>query len=154
MAVLWIAAVSTVVNCALAIVQSRLPSDHILNQYALTGVYIVELPTGVRAAGTFAFITGLEVMSNVGVFAGLGLLSLATTIRGKMAGWITVAAAIVCGLASVSRAPILIDVVMIGVWVLFARLSVQRMLAVAVAALAVLIYAAAAGLLPTAQRLS
>lgn len=152
--VAWSTAGAGIINCFLSVIQSRLPSDHILNQYAISEMQIVTLATGVRAAGTFAYITGLGVMSTVAVWAGLSIMSLAGSLRGKMVGWITIVAGIGCALASVSRSPLVVETVMIAGWASFARLGKQRVLAVILTAATVFVIAAALGLLPTAGRLS
>jgi hypothetical protein len=150
----WTAAGAGIINCGLSVLQSRLPPDHILNQYAVSEIQIVTLTTGVRAAGTFAYITGLGVMSTVAVWAGLSIMSLASSLRGKIVGWITIVAGIGCALASVSRAPLIVDALMVAGWASFARLGKQRVLAVVLTAATVIGVAAALGLLPTAERLS
>jgi hypothetical protein len=54
-------------NGVLGLMQNSLPSSHILNKYATGGMHIVELAYGVRATGTFAYITGLGVVSAMGL---------------------------------------------------------------------------------------
>jgi hypothetical protein len=152
--VAWIASLAALFNAVLSVVQTRLPADHILNQYAVSEMQVVTLETGVRAAGTFAYITGLGVMSTVALWAGLSMMSFATSFREKLIGWVTIAAGFTCALASVSRAPLIVDVLMIIGWAAFARLAKQRVLAVIVTAAVVLTVAAASGILPTVERLS
>lgn len=152
--VAWIAAAAGVINCVLSVLQTRLPPDHFLNQYAISEMQIITLETGVRAAGTFAFITGLGVMSTVAVWAGLSIMSLATSLLDKMMAWIAIIAGIGCALTSVSRAPLIVDGLIIAGWALFARLGKQRVLAVVITATVVIVMAAAVGLTPTAERLS
>ena len=114
--VLWLLLACTVLNFSLGIEQNRLPSGHILNRYAAEDAQIVEEHGGVRATGTFAYITGLGVLSTVGVWAGMAILSLAGNLRERAAAWVAIAAGFGCGLASLSRAPIAIGVAMVGSW--------------------------------------
>lgn len=108
-----------VLNCALAVFQNRLPREHFLNRYAISQVNIVALDSGVRATGTFSYITGLEIMSSVGVWAGLVVLSgSAESWRRQLYGVMIIAAGLGCGLASVSRAPVLVDAAMLAFWLL------------------------------------
>jgi hypothetical protein len=63
----------------------------------------------VRAAGTFSYITGYGNMASVGAWAGLTLLCLAAgRIQYVIAGWVIYLAALLCGLASISRATVLL----------------------------------------------
>ena len=152
--VVWAAALAAIGNCGLSVIQSRLPPDHFLNQYAISDVPVIALETGVRAAGTFAYITGLGVMSTVAVWAGLGIMSSATSLRAKMLGWITIVAGVGCALTSVSRAPLVINTLMLSGWAAFARLGRQRIMAVLLTAAVVVVLGAVLGFLPIAQRLS
>src|ERR1041384_2526376 len=152
--VMWMVAGAALVNCLLSVVQTRLPPEHFLNEYAISEMQVVTLQSGVRAAGTFAYITGLGVMSTVAIWAGLCIMSLAVSFREKLSAWITIAAGIICALASVSRAPLFVDLLLIAGWAIFARLGAQRVLAVAITAVAVMVVAAAVGILPTVERLS
>ena len=111
------------VNFSLAIVQNRLPGDHFLNKYATEMENVVELDSGVRATGTFSYISGLGVMSGVGVWAGLALLSLSRRPWEQVGGYVALAAGLGCGLASVSRGPVVIDLAMVVVWMVASRVG-------------------------------
>lgn len=108
--------VCTLTNCVLGIVQSRLPPDHTLNHYVLADSPVCALETAVRATGTFSYITGLGIMSSVGIWGGMVLLAFAER-RG--AQWVAVCGIVAgfgCGLTSVSRAPLLLGCLMLLAW--------------------------------------
>ena len=111
----------TVLNFALGMEQNRLPSDNILNRYSDVGMQVVEVESGVRAAGTFSYITGMSLMSSVGIWAGLVLLGLARSQWQRIGAWATVAAGFGCGLASVSRAPVVVGVAMLVGWMFLSK---------------------------------
>jgi hypothetical protein len=111
----------TLLNFALGVEQNRLPAGHFLNRYAANTENIIATPTGVRAAGTFSYITGLTLQSPVGTWAGLALMGLARTQRQRIGAWVAVAAGFGCGLASVSRGPIVIDLAMVLGWFFLSR---------------------------------
>lgn len=111
--------VLTMANFALGVYQNQLPQSHILNRYAADVADIASSTTGVRATGTFSYITGMAVFSVVGVWCGMVCLSLAQNIRQQTFGGATLVAGIACGLASVSRGPILIAAIMLLVWLMF-----------------------------------
>jgi hypothetical protein len=108
----------TILNFALGIVQNELPARHILNRYVVDTADITTTPTGVRATGTFSYISGMAIMSVVGVWAGIVQLSLGRNISQKIFGWAALASGVGCGLASVSRGPIVMSAVMISVWLM------------------------------------
>ena len=108
-------------NCALGIVQSRLPPDHLLNRYVLAEAPVSAVESAVRATGTFSYITGLATLSCVGVWAGMVLLALARTWRDQLLAGVGIIAAFGCGLASVSRGPVVIGAAMLLAWVLLSR---------------------------------
>ncbi|MGH7888105.1 MAG: O-antigen ligase family protein [Candidatus Binatia bacterium] len=109
----------TMVNFALGVYQNHLPASHALNRYATEAADIATSPTGVRATGTFSYITGLAVFSVVGVWSGMVCLSLARDLRQQIFGGAALVAGIACALASVSRGPILIAAIMLLVWLIF-----------------------------------
>lgn len=111
-------ALFTIVNFALGTVQNSLPADHILNRYAADSTDITEVKSGVRATGTFSYITGLSVISTVGIWAGLTLISVSRNLFHQMAGLAAIAAGFGCGLASVSRGPVIAGAGILIVWIL------------------------------------
>ncbi|MDT5121116.1 MAG: hypothetical protein QOC96_598 [Acidobacteriota bacterium] len=115
--------VFTFVNFALGVYQNSLPADSVLNRYASSTTEITVLETGVRATGTFAYIAGMGIISLVGIWAGMVLLSLGGNRWNRIAGWIALASGFGCGLAAVSRSPILLGAVMILAWGLFFRMG-------------------------------
>jgi hypothetical protein len=119
--VIWLLIGFTVLNFALGVEQNRLPQDHILNRYAETGMDIVAVQSGVRATGTFSYITGMSIISAVGIWAGLALMSLAKKQWQRIGAWTALAAGFGCGLASVSRGPIVVGVAMVVGWMVCSR---------------------------------
>jgi hypothetical protein len=113
----------TFVNFVLGVYQNSLPPDDLLNRYASSSTDIAVLDTGVRATGTFAYIAGLGVISLVGIWAGMVLLSLKGNRWNGIAGWVALASGFGCGLAAVSRSPILLGGVMLLTWGLFFRVG-------------------------------
>jgi len=109
------------INCGLGVVQSGLGPDHPLNRYVLVDSPITALETAVRATGTFSYITGLGIMSGVGIWAGMVLLAFA---RGRPAQLLAIAGVVAgfgCALASVSRGPVIIGCGMLVAWGCFSR---------------------------------
>lgn len=112
----------TLLNSALATFQNHLPREHFLNRYTLTDAPVVALDSGVRATGTFSYITGLEILSSVGVWAGLVSLALAREDwKHRALGVVFILAGFACGLASISRAPLLIGIGMLAGWLCLQR---------------------------------
>jgi len=109
----------TLLNFPLGLMQNHLPPDHLINRYVTDTAEITAATMGVRATGTFSYITGMAIISVVGIWAGIVYMSLAATVRQQMFGWMILAAGVGCGLASVSRGPILIGSFMIAVWLIF-----------------------------------
>jgi hypothetical protein len=105
-----------ILNFALGIVQNELPARHMLNRYVVDTAEITTALTGVRATGTFSYISGMAIMSVVGVWAGIVQLSLGQNISQKIFGWAALASGVGCGLASVSRGPILMSGLMMSLW--------------------------------------
>jgi len=117
--VAWTIGVLTILNFPLGVLQNHLPPHHALNRYASDTLDITTTVTGVRATGTFSNITGMGIISVAGIWAGMVYMSLAQTVRQQMFGWAILAAGVGCGLASVSRGPILIAVVEVVAWLVF-----------------------------------
>jgi hypothetical protein len=106
----------TLTNCGLGIAQSRLPPEHPLNRYVLADSRVCAVETAVRATGTFSYITGLGIMSSVGIWGGMVLLGFAKTRRAQ---WIAIGGIVAgfgCGLTSLSRGPILLGCLMLLAW--------------------------------------
>lgn len=116
--VAWLIALLTIVNFGLGTFQNSLPADHILNRYAADTSEITEVTSGVRATGTFSYITGLSVISTVGIWAGLMLISFRRNLWYQLFGLAVIASGFGCGLVSVSRGPILAGVGIVTVWML------------------------------------
>jgi O-antigen ligase/polysaccharide polymerase Wzy-like membrane protein len=114
----WLLAALTVANFALGIVQNSLPAGHPLNRYASDSLDITELASGVRATGTFSYITGMSVISTVGIWAGLMLINVSKNMRTQIAALTVIGSGFGCGLASVSRGPIIAGLAMIVIWLL------------------------------------
>jgi hypothetical protein len=117
--VAWLVAGLTALNFALASAQNQLPVDHFLNEYASKTEAIAQFGYSVRATGTFSYISGLGVMSMVGIWSGLALLSLSHGTKEQIAGYVAMGAGFGCGFASVSRAPVVIGAAMVVVWLVF-----------------------------------
>jgi hypothetical protein len=106
----------TLTNCGLGIAQSRLPPEHPLNRYVLADSPVCAVETAVRATGTFSYITGLGIMSSVGIWGGMVLLAFAQTRRAQCIAVTGIVAGFGCGLTSVSRGPILLGCLMLLAW--------------------------------------
>jgi len=117
--VLWLLLGCTLLNFALSVEQNRLPPGHILNRYASDETQIVAERSGVRATGTFAYITGLGVMSTMGVWTGIALMGVARNHWERGAAWVALGAGFGCGLASISRAPVYSGVAMLAACFVF-----------------------------------
>ena len=117
--VAWIIGLLTILNFPLGVLQNQLPPHHVLNRYATDTLDITTTATGVRATGTFSYITGMAIISVVGVWAGMVYMSLAQNVRQQIFGWAILASGVGCGLASVSRGPILIGAFVLLAWLLF-----------------------------------
>jgi hypothetical protein len=100
----------TIANAGLGLLQYHASPDALINHYATEAGSPADMFQGnVRAAGTFSYITGYGNMASVGAWAGLTLLCLAAgRIQYVMAGWAIYLAALLCGLASISRATVLL----------------------------------------------
>ena len=109
----------TIFNFALGVMQNHMLPQDVVNRYATDTVEISTTETGVRATGTFSYITGMGIISVVGIWAGIVYVSLGVSLRQQMLGWAVLACGFGCGLASVSRGPVLIGSMMILAWLLF-----------------------------------
>jgi hypothetical protein len=143
----------TILNFALAVEQNRLPTDHILNRYSEADMVIVATESGVRATGTFSYITGLSILSSVGVWAGLTLMSLPATTRQRMVAWSALTAGFGCALASVSRAPVVVAATMVACWLFLARENIQTLARGLVAGVFLAIVVTVAGIAPILSEL-
>src|SRR5205807_10581449 len=143
-----ILALLTIINFALGVVQNRTGAESVLNRYAAPNVAITVVETGVRATGTFSFISGLGVMAVVGIWAGLVLLSLRNSTRYRFLGGCSIVAGFGCSLAAVSRGPVLIGAVMVAVWLAFVRLGISSTVRLSIAAALVILMLAVSGLVP------
>jgi hypothetical protein len=151
--VIWLLVAFTVLNFALGVEQNRLPSDHILNRYSETGMDIVAVESGVRATGTFSYITGMAIISAVGIWAGLALMSLAKKQWQRLGAWAALAAGFGCGLASVSRGPIVVGVTMVAGWMVCSRAGVSALARGLVAAVFCAVIATGLGITPVFSEL-
>jgi hypothetical protein len=111
----------TCLNCGLGVAQNRLPVDHVLNRYVASQTEVAALESGVRATGTFSYISGLALLSSIGIWAGIVILSCGDAALWKAAGTVTILAGTGCGLASVSRGPLIMGGLLLASWVCFAR---------------------------------
>jgi hypothetical protein len=114
----WLLGILTIVNFALGTLQNQLPPSHPLNRYVTDSTDIATAPTGVRATGTFSYITGLAVFSTVGVWCGMVGLSLARNLRQQLFANLALAAGFACALVSVSRGPVIMGSLMLFVWLI------------------------------------
>jgi hypothetical protein len=112
------AALLAMLNGPLALLQSGMPADHIINKYAAGEAVVVEVAAGVRATGTFAYITGLGVASSLGLWAGMVIISLAQNKKQRTFGALAVLAGFACAFASISRGSFVVAVAMLTVWAL------------------------------------
>jgi O-Antigen ligase len=120
---IWLLAVLTAGNFVLGAIQNSLSADHMLNRYATDGADIVELQSGVRATGTFAYITGMGIISTVGIWTGLMLFNISRNVWQQMAALTVVASGFGCGLAAVSRGSILVGLGIVFIWLLYSGAS-------------------------------
>ncbi|MCH6257386.1 O-antigen ligase family protein [Puniceicoccaceae bacterium K14] len=115
-----VAAILCFANGFLGLVQSGLPGSHVLNRYATDDIkYIAEMGAGVRATGTFSYLTGLTIMSSMGIWAGMVLLSVRSRGWKPLAlGVAGILGAFACAVSSGSRSPIVIGFAMLFIWTL------------------------------------
>jgi hypothetical protein len=122
--------VSTIAVAILGAVQFDLPQNHFLNSYEGSGegVHIIAEYGHVRATGTFAFITGMAMMTGVGAWAGLYLF-LSGGLRKRLLGLAVLVAGLICSLTSMSRGGIVLYAMTIaGGIILFRRLKESALL--------------------------
>jgi hypothetical protein len=151
--VAWLLTGLTLVNFVLGVFQNHLPADNVLNRYASLSTEITVLSTGVRATGTFAYIAGMGVISIVGIWAGLILLSINSNQRDRIGGWIAVISGFGCGLASVARAPILIGGLMMATWLIFNRVRLSSSIRIIITAALLYLAIIMLGVMPTFSEL-
>jgi hypothetical protein len=104
------------INAPLSLFQSGLPASHVLNVYARDERSVVEVASGVRATGTFAYLTGLGTAAVLGVWGGLVLLSLGNNRSLKITGCLGVFSGFACAFASGSRSDLVILLTIILLW--------------------------------------
>jgi len=104
-------------NGLLGLLQSGLPAGHFLNRYAAEEAEnIVEVASGVRATGTFAYLAGLSMMATAGAWSGMVGLSLGRSAKDNFLGVAGILGAFACAFASGSRGPVVVVGVMLLVW--------------------------------------
>jgi hypothetical protein len=136
------------INCGLGAMQSRLAPDHVLNRYVLADSPVSAVESAVRATGTFSYITGLGIMSSVGIWAGMVFLALAQKRPAQVLAISGILAGFGCALASVSRGPIVLGCLMLLVWTLFSRSGLSAVSRSAVIWVPVLFLVGGMGFLP------
>ena len=143
----------TVVNFVLGVEQNRLPADHILNRYSESSMNIVAVESGVRATGTFSYITGIGILSSMGIWAGLVLMGLARTQWQRIGAWTTLAAGFGCSLASVSRGPVVVGVAMVAGWLFLSKESISATTRGLIAGIFCVVVASGIGITPVFSEL-
>ncbi|MEO5714667.1 MAG: O-antigen ligase family protein [Luteolibacter sp.] len=108
----------TAINAPLSLIQSGLPASHILNKYAEDEMIVVEVASGVRATGTFAYLSGPAMVAVLGLWGGMVLLSLGKNRVTQMLGALGVLSASACAFASGSRGALVVVVATLGLWAL------------------------------------
>ena len=111
-----IAVILVAVNAPLSLIQSGLPPDHALNKYASDDMVVVAIESGVRATGTFAYLTGTVMAGVLGTWAGMVLLSLAQHWRTRSLGALGILSSFACAFASGSRTGLVTLSAMLGLW--------------------------------------
>lgn len=144
--VAWLLAILTLLNFGLGTFQNRLPADHFVNRYVAETENIVAEASGTRATGTFSYITGLAVISSVGIWAGMALLSLARNRWDQIGGILAIGAGFGCALASISRGPVFIGVAMVAIWLAFPRAGLSVLSRSLVASVGVVVLVVSFGL--------
>lgn len=146
--ILSLVAVLTLFNFILSIIQNHLPPEDFLNCYASADHEVVSEESGVRATGTFAFIKGLALLSTLGVWAGLSLLTIETTFFINLLGWISLVSGFGCALASISRSPLAHDLVIFAGWISFLKLKLSLLIKWLISLVAVIVICSIFGLFP------
>jgi hypothetical protein len=134
MGLAFVGVILGVANGVLSLIQNSLPSTDFLNKYAEDEMNVVELATyGVRATGTFAYITGLAVASAIGLWSGMVMISLSRTKWHLVWGTVGILGGMACAFASISRGTVVTGLAMLGLWALSSvrgsRLMVKGILA-------------------------
>jgi hypothetical protein len=110
------AVVLSLINAPLALIQNGLPNDHFLNKYTIDEMYVADVAAGVRATGTCAYISGLAVVSALGLWGGMVIFSLAKNWKGGLVGSLGILSGLSCAFSSVSRATVVTSLTMLGLW--------------------------------------
>jgi hypothetical protein len=111
--------VLTLANAALGTLQYSSLVDAPLNFYANEKANAaVAYDENVRAMGTFSYITGFGNLAAVGAWAGLILLGRANSSRFHLVGWISYLAALWCSLLAISRATVILVVLIFLLWLI------------------------------------
>jgi hypothetical protein len=145
----WLLGILTIVNFTLGVLQNQLPPGHLLNRYVTDSAAIATSPTGVRATGTFSYITGMAVFSVVGVWCGMVGLSLARNIRQQLFAGAALAAGLACGLTSVSRGPMIMGALMLVSWLMLSGFWANKKARTIAGAILLIVVAALSGLTST-----
>jgi hypothetical protein len=145
--------VFTFANFVLGIYQNSLPADSLFNRYASSSTDITVLDSGVRATGTFAYIAGMGVISMVGIWAGMVLLSLSGKRWDRLGGWVALISGFGCSLTAVSRSPVILGAVMLLIWGVFYRVGISSGVRILVAGVLMWFLVMLFGLAPTFSNL-
>ncbi|HTL54120.1 MAG TPA: O-antigen ligase family protein [Candidatus Limnocylindrales bacterium] len=150
----FLLAALTLLNCLLGCVQTRLPPEHVLNRYVVNDSAVTAIESAVRATGTYSYITGMGIMSSVGIWAGMVLLASGRTRMVQLIAVTGIIAGFGCGLTSVSRGPVVVGFLMLFVWIFASCAGFRAFMASKMAwAFAVLVICGA-GFLPQFSRMS
>ena len=129
MGLAFLGVVLCVANGVLSLIQNSLPASDFLNKYAEDEMYVVELAIyGVRATGTYAYITGLGVASAIGLWSGMVMISLSHSRWQMVWGVVGILGGFACAFASISRGTVVTAFAMLGLWAL-TSVRASRMLA-------------------------
>jgi O-Antigen ligase len=149
----WLLAIMTAANFLLGVIQNGAERDSIINRYASTTTEITAVETGVRATGTYSYISGMALMAFVGIWAGLVLLSLATNSADRIAGWLAILSGFGCSLTSVSRGPVVTGALMLLIWGFKFRGGLSNWARTFVAATLIVLIVAYSGAVPVLSQL-
>jgi hypothetical protein len=151
--VIWLVVVFTVLNFGLGVEQNRLPADNVLNHYTEADMQVVATDSGTRATGTFSYITGMSIISSVGIWAGLALMSIARTQWQSIGAWTALASGFGCGLVSISRGPIVVGMAMVAGWLFCSREGISALVKGLVGAVFCVVVATGFGITPVFSEL-
>ena len=132
----WVAVLS-VFPAVLGLIQYELPVHHVLNRYLGDSSWkdvITDLGR-VRATGTFSFISGMTVMTVVGVWAGISLRILGSGTRDRLLGLVAVLSGFACGFTALSRGAVFMGVALLAARLVFVGRDRQLLVLTIVAAL-------------------